>query len=83
MKKEDLFKLVEKIEEAKSNYSKLEGKKASYLETLKEQFGVSSLTEAKELLEKKDKDIDILEQTIQKGLDKLQEEYEFDFLEDE
>jgi len=77
MDKQDLLDLKERIDEAKEEISKLEGRKAGYLETLKDQFKCSSVKEANELLQKMDKNIEDLDDEIKAGLEQLEEEFDF------
>ncbi|MCK9456406.1 MAG: hypothetical protein M0R31_03835 [Candidatus Riflebacteria bacterium] len=77
MDKQDLLDLKERIDEAKEEISKLEGRKAGYLETLKDQFKCSSVKEANELLQKMDKNIEDLDDEIKTGLEQLEEEFDF------
>lgn len=77
MDKQDLLDLKKRIDEAKEDISKLEGRKAGYLETLKEQFKCNSVKDANELLEKMDRNIKDLEEEIKTGLEQLEEEFDF------
>lgn len=77
MDKQDLLDLKERIDEVKEEISKLEGRKAGYLETLKDQFKCSSVKEANELLQKMDKNIEDLDDEIKTGLEQLEEEFDF------
>jgi len=83
MKREDLFELKERIEEAKTKISKLDGRKSSLMETLKEDYKCKTLKEAKELLTSLDADIEKLDNSIIEGIAELESKYQFDFEEND
>ena len=76
MTKKDLMRLKDQIEDAKQDHSRLSGKQEYLLKELKTKYNCSSIEEAnklaKDLSEKRTK----LEDQIQKGLEKLEEQYE-------
>jgi hypothetical protein len=75
MEKEDLMDLKIQIDQAKEKVSELKGKRQYLLSELKEQWGCSTIEEAKEKIEMLVVKIEKLEQTIQSGMKKLDEYY--------
>jgi len=75
MEKEDLMDLKIQIDQAKEKVSELKGKRQYLLSELKEQWGCSTIEEAKEKIEMLVVKIEKLEQTIQTGMKKLDEYY--------
>lgn len=71
-----LLKMSKEIEEAKSEQSKLEGRREALLAQLKD-FGVSNIDEATELLATYRKDLDKLDESIQKSIAELKEAYQW------
>lgn len=78
MNEKELLKIKERIDDAKSEINKLEGKQASLLDQLKEQFNCSSIKEAEKQLDKQSKQIEELEQQIEEGVAELKNKYNFD-----
>lgn len=76
MEKEDLMDLKIQIDQAKEKVSELKGKRQYLLSELKEQWGCSTIEEAKEKIERLIIKIKKLEQTIQSGMKKLDEYYD-------
>lgn len=76
MEKEDLMDLKIQIDQAKEKVSELKGKRQYLLSELKEQWGCSTIEEAKEKIERLIIKIEKLEQTIQSGMKKLDEYYD-------
>jgi len=83
MERDDLFELKERIEEAKTKISKLDGRKSSLMETLKEDYKCKTLKEAKELLTSLEADIEKLDNSIIEGIAELESKYQFDFEEND
>jgi len=75
MTEKQLLALKEEIEEAKSEVSKLEGRREQMMDTLKKDWDCETLEEAETKLEKMRKDFETLEEQIQEGLEELDEKY--------
>jgi hypothetical protein len=73
----DLINLKEKIDKAKVKMNKLEGEREGLYKTLKKDYGVTSLTKAKALLEKKEKEIAKNQKILDKQVEVLEEKYEW------
>ena len=76
-KTQTLLDLKEKIEKAKVSSNKLEGEKDGLYKTLKKDYGVSTLRQAKALLEKKEKEVEDNQEILDKQVEALEEEYEW------
>jgi len=72
---ERLQKLRAEIEQAKSDRSGLEGERRSVTAGMQEQFGISSLDEAKKKLEELQQQETDLNQQITDGLAELEQQY--------
>jgi hypothetical protein len=68
MNERELIKLKEKIDQAKIKVSELKGKQDYLMQQLKEQYGCSSLEEAKALATKTEHEISLLDKNIKAGL---------------
>ena len=75
MKEQDLFKLKQEIEEAKTSVSELKGQQNALLKQLKEEWGCSTVEEAEKKIQIMKKDIEKLENSIAVGLEELEEKY--------
>ncbi len=73
-----LLSLKQQIDDAKTEISQLEGRKANLLERLEEQWGCKTIKEAEKKLEEMTEQIESLDKKIQAGITKLEEEYEFE-----
>jgi adenylyl- and sulfurtransferase ThiI len=73
----DLNQLNEEIAEAKTEVAVLKSKKDDAMKQLRTEFGVKTLTEAKQLLAKKKEEKDKLEETIKNNYEKLKENYQW------
>ena len=73
---QQLFEIKEKIDQAKESVSRLEGRRDHLLNQLEEQWECESVEEAESLLEEHNKEINDLEQKIDKGVKKLEKDYE-------
>jgi hypothetical protein len=71
----DLINLKEKIEQAKVKKNKLEGEKEGLYKTLEKDYGVSTLSEAKVLLETKEKQIIENQEILDKQVVDLENNY--------
>jgi hypothetical protein len=72
-----LIDLKEKIEQAKVKKNKLEGEKEGLYKTLEKDYGVSTLSEAKFLMETKEKDIKKNQKILDEQVGELEEKYEW------
>lgn len=77
MNQKDLLDLKEQIEDAKSEVSKLEGRKEHLEQQLEEDWDCSSLDEAKAKLKELKAEAESIGQKIEKGITELEEKYEF------
>lgn len=77
MNEKKLLELKDKIEDAKTKLNKLEGMKSNYMDRLNEEFKCKTLKEAETKLIQLDKDIDELQEKINKGIKELEESYDF------
>ncbi len=73
-----LLNLKQQIDDAKTEISQLEGRKANLLERLEEQWGCKTIKEAEKKLGEMTGQIESLDKKIQAGITKLEEEYEFE-----
>lgn len=73
----ELSRLKEIIDNAKNNMATLSGRKMELLKQLKKDFKVSSVEEGKKEIQKLDKQLDEVNQTIEKEYKKLKEEYDW------
>jgi uncharacterized protein YdbL (DUF1318 family) len=71
----EIIDLQKTIEAKKQSQARIEGQLDGYLKTLKTDFNVSSVEEAKSLLQKKEKELREKEEKLQKDYDKFMEEY--------
>ncbi len=73
----ELSRLKEIIDNAKNNMATLSGRKMELLKQLKKDFKVSSVEEGKKEIQKLDKQLNEVNQTIEKEYNKLKEEYDW------
>ena len=73
---DELKKINDKISKARSDRDRLQGQLDSLSERLKEEFGVDSIEEAKQLLNKKEKEVAVIESSLQKAIKKLKEDFD-------
>ena len=71
--KKQLLQIKDEIDTAKSEINKLEGKHASLLEQLKDQFGCKTIKEADKMMVDLTSKIEELETQIEEGTTELQE----------
>ncbi len=72
-----LMKMKEQIEEAKVEKNREEGKLEELLKQLKKEFKCKNLNEAKKILVGMEREIDKEEDALEKGINKLEESYEW------
>lgn len=72
----ELTDLKEKIDNAQTEQSKLEGKKEQLLTQLKEKFKVPTIEKAEKLLTKMKTELINMEGRLKSGLDRFKEDYE-------
>lgn len=70
-----LIDLKEKIDEAKNNKAKAEGKQEELMSQLKKEFGITTLTQAERKLIKLEEEALALEKELGKGMEELEKEY--------
>ena len=75
--KDKLLNMVEGVEEAKSNEQSLSGQLLQMYKQLKTNHKVKTLPEAKKLLKKKEDEKAALLLKLQKGIDALEEDYDW------
>ena len=73
----ELSRLKEIIDNAKNNMATLSGRKMELLKQLKKDFKVSSVEEGKKEIQKLDKQLNEVNQAIEKEYSKLKEEYDW------
>ena len=76
MNEQDLFKLKERIDDAKSKVSELEGSKKQLMKELKEQWNCTSVEAAEKKVKTMEKEISGLTINIDKGTEELEEKYD-------
>ena len=72
---EELTELKTRIEKGKNRLAELQGQKTSQMETLKEEFGCSSLAAAEKKITELEKELETLEVRIEDKSAELQEQY--------
>lgn len=75
MKREDLLELKEKIEKGQKELAEIKGQKTMLMQQLKKDFGCATLKEAEKLLSRQTKDIEKLNEDVNKGMEELENEY--------
>lgn len=78
MTEDQLLQIKEQIDTAKSEISKLEGRKENLMETLNSQFKCKSVEEAEKTLLSLTAQIKEIDLTIQEESKKLESKYDFD-----
>ena len=76
MDESGLLKLKQKIDEAKTSVAELKGQQTAILQQLKSEYKCNSINEAKLKLKEVDKQIDELDEKIDKGLKELEGKYD-------
>lgn len=74
---EKLVKMKDKIEEAKSNISRMEGSRDQLYKTLQTEYGCKTLKEAESKLSKMTKDLDQKEASLTEGIRNLEGKYDW------
>lgn len=72
-----LLKMKDDIETAKSEKARIEGKLDTYKDKLKEEYGCTSLQQAKIKINEMEKDAEKKQQELIKGVKKLHNEYDW------
>lgn len=72
-----LISMKEKIDEAKGNVARMEGRKEQLYETLKKDFECKTLKEAEKKLISMNKELDKKEAALKNGITALENEYEW------
>jgi len=73
----ELLELKGKIEKSKEDLAQLKGEKKALMKQLLQEFGCSSIPEAKKRIEENDEAIKKLEVKKEKAVQVLEEEYDF------
>ena len=73
MNEQDLFKLKERIDDAKSKVSELEGQRKHLMKELKEQWSCTSVEAAEKKVKTMEKEISTLTINFDKGTEELEE----------
>jgi uncharacterized membrane-anchored protein YhcB (DUF1043 family) len=73
----ELSRLKEIIDNAKNNMATLSGRKIELLKQMKKDFNVSSVEEGKKEIQKLEKQLSEINQTMEKEYKKLKEEYDW------
>ena len=76
MNEQQLLKLKEDIDQAKSKVSELKGRQQSLNEQLSEEWGCSTIKEAEAKVKKLEKEITDLDNKINEGIKELEEKYD-------
>lgn len=76
MNEQQLLKLKEDIDQAKSKVSELKGRQQSLNEQLSEEWNCSSVKEAEAKVKKLEKEITDLDNKINEGIKELEEKYD-------
>ena len=76
--KEKLMDMKKQLEGLGTKEAELKGQRKEILKTLKENFNVNSIEQAEVLLEELRKNGKTLDSKLQKIVDRLEEEYEWD-----
>jgi peptidoglycan hydrolase CwlO-like protein len=71
----ELLNLKEEIAAAKNKVAELKGQQNALLRQLKEEWGCTTIEQAKRKLTQMEKDITKLDEEIKKGMDELNEKY--------
>jgi len=77
MSKQELIDLKNEIEKAKEEKAKDEGRLASLMERLEEEFGLKSLNDAENKIAEIEKKVSTLDKEYDNGLKKLKENYQW------
>lgn len=78
MDEKRLLDLKQQIDDAKLEVSQLKGRRANLMEQLQEQWGCKTVKEAEAKLEKMRQETTQLEAQLKKGIQQLEDEYEFE-----
>ena len=78
MDKDKLLQIKEEIEQAKTQVSQLKGRKEYLLQQLNDEWGCSTVKAARVKLDKMKKEIQDLDSKIEKGVQELEDTYDFD-----
>ena len=70
-----IIQLQKDIENKKQSQARIEGQLDGYMKSLKSNFSVNTIEEAKSLLQEKEKEIQAKEIQLQKDYDEFMEEY--------
>jgi len=73
---EELLNIKSELEELKIEKAHLEGKKLSYLETLKKEYDCDTLVQAEKLYKKNELKLKSTEEEIEKKFEEIRSEYE-------
>lgn len=74
--RDDLLELKSNIDSAKSKISELEGQKKMLMKRLKDDYGCTTLKQAKKKLDELNESVTELDDQIQQGIEKLEEQYD-------
>ena len=77
MTEKQLLEIKEKIENSKSKLSELKGKKEGLMDSLEKTWECTTINQAEKKLNALKKELKELEVVKQKGIKKLESEYEF------
>jgi len=75
MNEHDLLKLKEQIEKAKQEVNELKGQQTALFNQLKEEFNCNSIEDAERLLTDLTKEIQEIQESINKGLKDLESKF--------
>lgn len=76
MTEKDLIDLKEEIEDAKQKASEIKGQQAALLKRLKEEWGCKTVKDAEKLISDKEKEIEVMNEKIEIGLQELDSKFE-------
>ncbi len=75
MNEKELLQLKSKVDEAKSEVTRLKGKEQYLMQQLGNDWGCKTVEDAEKLLKTMNKDIETTNTQIDKGLEELEEKY--------
>jgi predicted nucleic acid-binding Zn-ribbon protein len=75
MTEQELLKLKNEIDDAKSSVSELKGQMTVLMKQLKDEYKCNSIEDAEVLLTKWEKEVTKIQQQIDKGIEELEEKY--------
>ena len=75
MTEKDLLALKSKVDEAKTEVTRLKGKEQYLMQQLKETWDCATVDDAQKLLKKMNKELETMNASIETGMEELEEKY--------